>query len=463
MKKVIFPEEFLWGAATSSYQIEGAWNEDGKSESIWDFVSHNLGMVKNGDTGDVACDHYHRYKEDVKLMKEMGLKAYRFSVSWPRIFPTGGGDVNQKGVEFYDNLINELIMNEIEPVVTLYHWDLPLTLQANDGWLNRDVVDAYVDYATFMFDHFGDRVKLWISFNEPIIFTLLFYSTGALDGGERNIAGGIKASHLVNVAHAKAVQAYRQSSHPDGKIGITLNLSPVYAKTESESDQLAAQTLDSVINRWFLDPVFKGSYPNELLEVIKQQYDISIPDEDISLLKNSPMDFLGLNMYSCSRVGVNDSEDPTDVVTFLTRYLDGITGGQTKDEGTEYSELGWEIYPRGLLDLLVRIDRDYNKPLIYITENGIACKDDKIIDGVVQDEDRISYLKRHFEAAHQAMDEGVNLVGFFVWSLLDNFEWLHGYSMRFGLIRVNFETQERIWKKSALWYKNVIGNKGFEV
>ncbi|MFW9993619.1 MAG: GH1 family beta-glucosidase [Candidatus Odinarchaeota archaeon] len=463
MTKIEFPDNFLWGAATSSYQIEGAWNEDGKGESIWDFVSHNLSMVKNGDTGDVACDHYHRYKEDVRLMKEMGLKAYRFSISWPRIFPSGKGDVNPKGVEFYDNLVNELLANGIEPVVTLYHWDLPVLLQATGGWLSREVVDAYVDYATFVFNHFGDRVKLWITFNEPMVFTLLYYSTGAFDGGEMNIPGGIQASHLVNVAHARAVEAYRRSSHPDGKIGITLNLSPVYPKTDSDLDKQGAMILDSIFNRWFLDPVFKGSYPEEILAVIAEKFGITIPGEDLILLKDNPMDFLGLNNYSCNRVGVETPEEIADVATFTETYLKQVTEGQNKKEGIEFTEMGWEIYPEGLYDLLVRIDRDYNHPLIYITENGMAAKDDRIVDGIVQDDGRLSYLARYFTTARKAMDEGVNLAGYFVWSFLDNFEWLHGYSKRFGLIRVDFETQERIWKKSALWYRNVIENNGFEI
>ncbi|MFX1508487.1 MAG: GH1 family beta-glucosidase [Promethearchaeota archaeon] len=460
MKKISFPEGFLWGTATSSYQIEGGWNEDGKGESLWDYISHNLGIVSNGDTGDVACDHYHRYKEDIALMREMGLQAYRFSISWPRIFPTGQGNVNKKGVEFYDNLINELVKNNIQPVVTLYHWDLPLALQSIGGWTNRDVSDAFVEYATLMFNHFNDRVKLWITFNEPQIFTLLYYSLGFLEEG---IPGGFQASHLVNVAHAKAVQAYRQSEHSNGKIGTTLNLSTVYPKTDSNLDKQAATIVDTITNRWFLDPVLKGSYPKKILKVITEKYGISFPDEDLSLLKSVlPMDFLGLNNYSCNRVGVSKPEDLIDIVTFLKDYVAGATTGEDKrEEGREYSEMGWEICPQGFYDLFINLDKDYNHPLIYITENGIACQDDNIVNNLVIDDDRIEYLEKYLEATSRAINAGVNLQGYFVWSFLDNFEWLHGYSKRFGLIRVNFDTLERIWKKSAHWYKDVILNNGF--
>ncbi len=459
MKEIIFPEGFIWGTTTSSYQIEGAWNEDGKGESLWDYVCHNLGIVANGDTGDVACDHYHRYREDVALMKKMGLTAYRFSMSWPRIFPTGRGKINPKGVEFYDNLVNELIKYNIEPVVTLYHWDLPLPLQNIGGWTSREVVDAYVEYAKFLFDHFGDRVKKWITFNEPQIFTVLYYSLGFFEEG---VAGGFQASHLVNVAHARAVQAYRKCEYSDGIIGITLNLGTVYPKTDSDLDKQAMHILDSLNNQWYLDPVLKGFYPNEILTALRQKFEISFPEEDLSLLKSVlPLDFLGINNYSCSRVGVSKPEDLSDILSFLESHVQGIMAGEEKEEGRKYSELGWEVCPEGFYDLLIRIDKDYNHVLTYITENGIACKDNKIEDGIVQDEDRISYLQRYLEAANRAIANGVNLRGYFIWSFMDNFEWHHGYSKRFGLIRIDFETQERIWKKSAQWYREVINTNGF--
>jgi beta-glucosidase len=454
MKRIEFPNGFIWGCATSSYQIEGAWQEDGKGESIWDDVCHNTKLIKNQDTGNIACDHYHRYKEDVQLMKRLGLKAYRFSVSWPRIFPSGKAKVNQKGVEFYDNLVNELLENQIEPVITLYHWDLPLSLQKIGSWESRKVVDAFADYANFMFNHFGDRVKKWITFNEPLVFTMWFYPLFFYDL-KPDVRKRYLASISVNAAHAKAVEMYRKSKYSDGEIGITLNLSCVYPKTDSDLDQKAVKYVDGVNNRWFIDPVLKASYPQDILDFVSKRFNVpQIPKEDLILLKDNPIDFLGINNYSCTRVSAEKPDDLTSLSKLIKRE---------RLEGLEYSEMGWEVCPEGFFDLLIRIDRDYNHPVIYITENGTACKDERIIDNVVQDEDRINYLKQYLEVAHRAIGKGVKLKGYFVWSLMDNFEWREGYSKRFGLIRVNYETQERIWKKSAQWYHEVIAENGFEV
>ncbi|MFX0074153.1 MAG: GH1 family beta-glucosidase [Candidatus Hermodarchaeota archaeon] len=454
MKKIKFPEGFIWGAATSSYQIEGAWNEDGKGESVWDFICHTEKVIHNGDTGDTACDHYHRYKEDIKLMKEMNLQAYRFSVSWPRIFPKGKGELNPKGVKFYDNLVNELIANNIEPFITLYHWDLPLEFNKLGGWENHDVVDAFVDYAKFMFDHFGDRVKKWITFNEPLVFAVWFYMFGLY--GKKDIGSGMRATHLVNVAHAKTIKAYRDSDHSEGLIGTSLNLNSVYPKTDSLLDKEGANITDGIMNRWFLDPIFKGEYPSDILDLLTKNFDFpSIPDEDLQLLKDNPLDFLGINNYSCTHASL---KKPIKKTADFYRIL----LPSKPENGVEVSDMGWEVCPKGLYDLLKRVDKDYDHPLIYITENGMACKDDIIVDKVVQDDDRVNYLQRYFEAANKAINEGVNLKGYFVWSLMDNFEWVEGYSKRFGLIRVNFKTQERMWKKSSLWYRNVIAQNGFE-
>jgi len=453
LRRIKFPDGFLWGTATASYQIEGAWNEDGKGESIWDMVSHTPGKIGNEDTGDIACDHYHRYKEDVQLMKQLNLNAYRFSISWPRIFPLGRGEINEKGVTFYDNLINELLKNEIQPVVTLYHWDLPLALQEIGSWENREVVEAYVEYTKFMFDHYGDRVKKWITFNEPAIFTVAFYRNDAFTG-KSNIKGGYIASTNVNVAHAKAIKAYRNSKYHDGEIGITLNLSHVYPISKSSLNSKAVRFIDGIFNRWYLDPVFKASYPKDILDFLNARFDFPpIPKKDLEILKNNPIDFLGINNYSCMWVGADKPEDLTSVNKLVK---------QERKEGREYSEYGWEVCPEVFFDLLVRIDKDYNHPSIYITENGMACKDDIIKDGIVQDEERLNYLKLYFESAHRAIKNGVDLKGYFIWSLLDNFEWFAGYSIRFGIIRVNYENQERIWKKSAQWYRDVIAKNGFE-
>ncbi len=455
MKKIIFPQGFMWGAATSSYQIEGAWNEDGKGESIWDQITHSPGVIKNGDTGDIACNHYHRYEEDVRLMRELGLKAYRFSISWPRIFPTGKDSVNWKGVEFYDKLINLLIENEIDPFITIYHWDLPLTLNKIGAWESLEVVDAYVNYADFLFNQFGDRVKYWITFNEPMIFTFYFYLAG-FHGKRGNLAGAIRASHMVNVAHARAIQAYRNSQHSEGKIGITLNLNPVYAESSSPLNEQATRLVDGFMNRWYLDPILKGEYPQDIVELLSDKVDLSIITErDRELLGAHRGDFLGINNYSCTRVDLKRERDLNNLIKLMSP--------RRPKKGVEVSDMGWEVYPEGLHDLLIRIDKDYDHPVIYITENGMACKDDVIMEGIVQDDDRISYIKRHLEAVHRAINKGVKLKGYFVWTLIDNFEWIEGYSKKFGLIKVDFATQERSWKKSAFWYKHVIQENGFEM
>ncbi|MFX1380518.1 MAG: GH1 family beta-glucosidase [Promethearchaeota archaeon] len=455
MREIRFPEGFIWGAATSSYQIEGAWNEDGKGESVWDALCHTKNLIRDGDTGDIACDHYHRYKEDVQLMKEMNLRAYRFSVSWPRIFPKGKGKINLKGVEFYDNLVNELIANDIEPFITLYHWDLPLELNILGAWESREVGDTFAEYAKFMFDHYGDRVKKWITFNEPIVFALWLNFLGLYGRGD--IAAGFRATHLVNVAHAKAIEAYRDSNNSNGLIGTTLNIDSVYPKTDSSLDKEATIILDGLLNRWFLDPVLKAEYPSDILTLLENYFDFpSIPGEDLELLKENSIDFLGINNYGCTRVNLKRPINKTS--DFYKLLLP-----KKPEKGVEVSDMGTEVCPDGLYDLLKRMDRDYNHPLIYITENGMACKDEIIVDNVVQDDDRLSYLQRYLVAANRAINEGVNLKGYFVWSLLDNFEWTEGYSKRFGLIRVDYETQERMWKKSAFWYRDVIAQNGFDL
>ncbi|MFX1556888.1 MAG: GH1 family beta-glucosidase [Promethearchaeota archaeon] len=452
MVEVRFPADFIWGAATSSYQIEGAWDEDGKGESVWDRLSHTPGKVKNGDTGDVACDHYHRYKEDVQMMKEIGLNAYRFSVSWPRIFPTGKGKINQKGVEFYDNLIDELLENGIEPFLTIYHWDLPIVFNEVGAWVSPKVVDAFVNYAEFLFNHYGDRVKYWITFNEPQVFTFLFYLLGLYGKAKFELA--IKATHMINMAHAKAVKAYRTSNHPDGKIGITLDLSHIYPKNDTELDIKGARLKDGLNNRWFLDPVLKGTYPEDAMDLIRKNYDFPVPsNKDLDLFKNNPIDFLGINNYFCERVDIKKEKDLDNIWKLLVSL-------QSKVD-VEVSEMGWEICPQGFYDLLKRVDKDYEHIEIHITENGMACKDDEVIEGIIQDDDRISYLKRYLTAAHNAIQDGVNLKSYFLWSLMDNFEWAYGYTMKFGIVEILPESLERRWKKSAFWYKNVIEKNGF--
>jgi len=447
MSKITFPKDFVWGAATASYQIEGAVTQDGRGESIWDRFSHTPGKVLNGDTGDVACDHYNRYKEDVQLMKELGLKGYRFSIAWPRIYPQGKGQVNQKGIDFYDSLVDELLKAGIEPAITLYHWDLPQTLQDMGGWDNRDVIDYFADYAFKMYDVLGDRVNKWITHNEPWVVAFVGNAFGEHAPGYKDYALAVRISHHLLLSHAKAVQAYRQSGS-DGQIGITLNLTPVYPASDSPEDCEAAQFQDGFQNRWFLDPVFKGAYPEDILEFYQEKINAPvIQDGDMKLIADNSIDFIGINYY-------------TRAVVKKGREAAFESIEHVHPEGT-YTEMGWEVYPKGLYDLLVRIHRDYNSPDIYITENGAAFKDDKSVEGRVDDQDRLEYLRSHFEAAHKAIQDGVRLRGYYVWSLMDNFEWAFGYSKRFGIVYVDYETLKRTPKKSALWYRDVIADNGF--
>jgi beta-glucosidase len=387
-------------------------------------------------------------------MKEMGLNAYRFSISWPRIFPTGKGKVNRKGVHFYDNLINELVKNDIKPFITLHHWDLPIELNKIGAWESREVVDAFVEFAAFIFNKFGDRVKNWITFNEPLVFAVWFKILGIY--GKRDLAGGFNSTHLINVAHAKAVERFRSSDYSDGQIGITLNLEPVYPYIDTELNKKASTIVDGLVNRWFLDPILKAKYPEDVWQILNKNMNLApIPESDLKLFEDNPVDFLGVNNYSCTRMAVRKPKDLDNLGKLLLP--------KKPKKGVEVSDMGWEVCPEGFYDLLVRINKDYNHPQIYITENGMACKDDIIVDKIVQDDDRLDYLKRYFQSAHRAINKGVNLKGYFIWSLMDNFEWLEGYSKRFGLIRVNYDTQERIWKKSALWYKDIINSNRIDL
>ncbi len=441
--EMTFPKAFLWGTATASYQIEGAAFEDGKGESIWDRFSHTPGKIHYGDTGDEACDHYHRYREDVAIMRRIGLRSYRFSVSWPRVYPKGGGSINRPGLEFYERLVDELLSSEIAPMVTLYHWDLPQALQEGGGWLNRDTAEYFADYAAKLFQVLGDRVKMWITHNEPWVTAFLGHAVGVHAPGIKDYPQAISVSHNLLLSHAKAVAVFRDFNREDSRIGITLNLSPFEPASDSEEDERAANLGDGSLNRWFLDPVFKGTYPQDMLDAYTERgWAPEIGEGDMDQLADSDIDFLGVNYY-------------------FRNIVEASSSGKSlyepvRPEGAEFTEMDWEIYPEGLCDLLLRLDRDYSRPPIYITENGAAFKDDRVADGTVQDEDRIHYLRDHFAQAHRALEEGVDLRGYFVWSLMDNFEWAYGYSKRFGIVHVDFESQARTLKKSALWYRDVI-------
>jgi len=442
-----FPDDFIWGAATASYQIEGAHNADGKGESIWDRFCKVPGNILNGDTGDIACDHYHRYREDIQLMKKIGLKGYRFSIAWTRIFPQGKGSVNQAGLDFYNRLVDGLLEAGIQPFITLYHWDLPQVLQEEGGWANRDTINYFRDYATTVARSLGDRVHYWITHNEPWVVAFLGYAMGIHAPGIKDPSTAIQASHHLLLSHGEAVQILRENGDARTRVGITLNLAPVHPASEKEEDKQAARRFDGYLNRWFLDPIFKGSYPRDMISWYgNKSPQIQSGDMDIISRK---IDFLGVNYYTRSVIKADPGE----------KYL-GI--GVVRPEGAEYTEMDWEVYPPGIYELLTRIHNDYQAPTLYITENGAAFADKVDENGEVNDQRRVNYLKEHFIQVHKAIDEGVKLRGYFIWSLMDNFEWAYGYSKRFGLTYVDYATQKRIIKKSGIWYQQVIKNNGVE-
>ncbi len=444
-----FPPDFLWGAATAAYQIEGAVTEDGRGESIWDRFSHTPGNTENGDTGDVACDHYHRWREDLDLMSEIGLRAYRFSVAWPRIFPDGGGTVNRRGLDFYARLVDELLERDIAPAVTLYHWDLPQVLEdRHGGWEGRETAERFADYAATVFGALGDRVPYWVTMNEPWVSAFVGYWHGRHAPGRRDLRAAVRASHHLLLGHGLAVSAYRALSLP-GKIGIVLDLQVASPDGDSDEDVEAARLADGYTNRWFLDPVFRGSYPTDVAEVFAQhgaELDVVQPG-DLEAI-NAPIDFLGMNYY---------------MRRLFSRSDDGLGWSERlAREGEETTEMGWAIHPEALGAQLARLRADYSMIPIYITENGIGLRDEVGPDGQVHDPRRIDYLERHLAVLEEAISAGTDLRGYFVWSLMDNFEWGLGYRPRFGLIHVDFATGTRTLKDSARWYAGVIRANGLE-
>ncbi len=449
MSKIQFPEDFLWGAAAASYQIEGAWQEGGKGESIWDRFSHTPGKVRGGDTGDAACDHYHRFREDVALMRELRLKSYRFSISWPRVMPSGRGKVNQAGIDFYSSLVDELLNSGIEPLATLYHWDLPQALQEKGGWADRDIAGWFADYAAAMGRALGDRVKKWVTLNEPQIFCALGYLTGEHAPGEKDAMKYFRASHFANLAHGRGVEALRSEAH-GANIGTVLQLPPFHPGSDREDDHEAARKMDGVFNRWYAEPVLLGRYPADMLDLFSV-LDIPIEDGDLDVI-SQPIDFVGLNLYTRAFA----KKDPS------TPLLEAAYDVDHRTPGAAHTEMGWEVYPQAMFETLARFKDEWGNPPVYVTENGAAFAD-RFEDGSVNDQDRIDFLKAYLERARAAMDYGVDLRGYFVWSLMDNFEWAHGYSKRFGIVRVDYETQRRVPKASAFWYRGVIENNGFEI
>ena len=444
-----FPDGFAWGTATASYQIEGAVDEDGRGPSIWDTFSHTPGKVQDGDTGDVADDHYHRYEEDVALMADMGVGWYRFSLAWPRIQPDGRGAMNERGIDFYARLVEALLAKGVQPWVTLYHWDLPQALQDRGGWPERDTAERFAEYALAVYDRLRDRVKDWTTLNEPWVSAFIGHATGRHAPGVQDGAAALRAAHHLMLGHGLATEAMRGRGDADSRFGITLNVSPTVPASDDPADVDAARRADGLTNRIFLDPLLRGSYPADVLEAVRGVTDgahVQPGDEQRIAV---PLDFLGINYYyrTVVRGGAEPSGEPTPWV--------GNEDIEPVSRGLPQTEMGWEIDPDGLHDFLVRVARDYPGVPLYVTENGAAFADEKGSDGQVHDPDRIAYLDGHFRAARRAIDDGVDLRGYFVWSLMDNFEWSFGYSKRFGLIHVDYETLERTPKDSARWYAQV--------
>jgi beta-glucosidase len=443
-----FPPGFLWGAATASYQIEGAVSEGGRGESIWDRFSHTPGNIEADATGDIADDHYHRYREDIDLMAELGLKAYRFSIAWPRLFPDGGGQLNQAGLDFYQRLVDRLLERGIAPMATLYHWDLPQALQDRQGgWVARDTASRFADYATAVFGALGDRVGHWVTLNEPWVSSFIGYHDGRHAPGVRDLTSALRAAHHLYLGHAAAVASFRALGLP-GEIGITLNLNPSDPATDRDEDERAAILNDGNLNRWFLDPLFRGSYPADMVEhYVGLGADLDFVESGDLEAFSRPIDFLGVNYYF------------RNIVTATSEGL-GWDAARARAGDEDLSNIGWAITPDGLRDILGRVRTEYTTLPTYVTENGIALDDTVGADGSVHDPRRIDYLAGHFAAAEAAIADGTDLRGYFVWTLLDNFEWAAGYRPRFGLVYVDFETQARIPKSSAAWYAGVIRANG---
>ncbi|MFJ2032728.1 GH1 family beta-glucosidase [Streptosporangium sp. NPDC087985] len=440
-----FPEGFVWGAATAAYQIEGAARDDGRGPSIWDTFSRTPGKVHAGHTGDVACDHYHRYPEDVRLMGDLGLSAYRFSISWPRIQPDGSGPANPRGLDFYDRLVDELHGTGITPIVTLYHWDLPQTLEDRGGWTSRETAERFAEYAGIVHARLGDRVETWTTLNEPWCSAFLGYASGIHAPGRTEPGLGFAATHHLLLGHGLAVGALRAAGA--AQIGITLNLAPVLG-----DDAEAASIVDGLQNRIFLDPVLRGEYPADVLERAGHFTDWSfVKDGDLEIISR-PIDLLGVNYYSPQTVIARTGEPANSVYP-------GSEGIAFPSPDVPKTAMGWPVQPFGLTDLLVRLSRDYPGTPLIITENGAAF-DDVMEDGQVHDADRVSYLDGHLRAAHAAIEAGADLRGYLVWSLLDNFEWAEGYNKRFGIVHVDYTTQNRTPKDSALWYSGVVRRNG---
>jgi beta-glucosidase len=460
-----FPDGFVWGTATASYQIEGAVNEDGRGRSIWDTFSHAPGKTHEGENGDVACDHYHRMPEDVVLMSALGVKAYRFSIAWPRIVPTGKSEVNPAGLDFYSRLVDALLESGIVPVATLYHWDLPQPLQDDGGWTVRATAERFAEYAAIVGEELGDRIPTFTTLNEPWCAAYLGYSSGVHAPGITDNAASLAAAHHLNLAHGLGTAALRSVLPAAAQVSVTLNLVNPRAASDTEADVAAARHVDGIANRIFLEPMLRGSYPDDVLDELKHITDFAFIRDGDAALTHGPVDFLGVNYYSPARIAAPTPElleqmgdawvnDPSGADA-PTWYPGTDRAVSTAQDGP-YTAMHWRIEPASLTELLERVHRDYPQLPIMITENGAAFDDEVAADGSVHDRDRIDYLRGHIGAVHDAIERGVDVRGYFVWSFMDNFEWAYGYSKRFGIVRVHYPTGTRTVKDSARWYRDVI-------
>lgn len=427
-----FPKDFVWGVATSAFQIEGASREDGKGSSIWDEFCRVPGVIADASNGDIACDHYHRLSSDLDMIASLGVDAYRFSISWPRVRPGGAGAWNEKGIAFYERLIDGLLARNIKPYLTLNHWDLPAELQTHGGWANRDTVHRFVEYAVEIGARFGDKVASITTHNEPWVMAVLGHETGEFAPGIKSRKIAVQVSHHLLLSHGMAVRSLRAQGCK-AKLGLVLNLSPVHAATDSPADKAKAKLEDGRLVRWYLDPVFKGSYPQDVIDDLGADAPV-MEAGDLQTIK-TPIDFLGVNYYTRAVASAGERWD-------------------AKSQGLEVNAMGWEVYPEGLTELLVRLHKEYPVPM-YITENGGAF-DDVLEGGRIDDKQRTAYIARHIAAVAEAMRQGVNMAGYMVWSLMDNFEWSSGYKRRFGIVHVDYATQVRTPKDSALWYRSFL-------
>ncbi|MFI5530516.1 GH1 family beta-glucosidase [Kitasatospora sp. NPDC051853] len=433
------PDDFVWGAATAAYQIEGAVAEDGRAPSIWDTFSHTPGKVDNGDTGDVACDHYHRWPEDLSLASRLGLGAYRFSIAWPRVVPQADGVVNPAGLDFYDRLVDAQLAAGITPFPTLYHWDLPQAQQDRGGWAERETAERFGEYAAVVAERLGDRVTNWATLNEPLCSAWIGHLDGTMAPGIRDLTTAVRASYHLHLGHGLAVQALR-AAVPGAKIGIVNNLSTIEPASGSAADLAAAVRADGHINRWWLDPVFGRGYPEDMVKL----YGVELPvrDGDMELI-GAPLDWIGLNYYFRQFV----TDDPSGPAPGFR---------QVRGPNAEHTAMDWEVHAPGLEELILRLANEYGAAKIYVTENGSAYADTVTPEGAVHDPGRTAYLEQHLAACDRAVAQGAPLAGYFAWSLLDNFEWAYGYDKRFGLVHVDYETQRRTVKTSGLRYAELI-------